>query len=46
MVSPTWQDIGMLGAIAVTRTFLTYLLEKDLEKTAGGDLAGMGATAG
>ena len=32
-VSPTWQDIGELGAIAVIRTFLNYFLERDLEKT-------------
>ena len=37
VISPTWQDIGGLGAIAVIRTFLNYFLEKDLEKmeTAG-----------
>lgn len=31
-ISPTWEDIGELGAIAVIRTFLNYFLEKDLEK--------------
>lgn len=31
-VSPTWADIGQLGAIAVIRTFLNYFLEHDLEK--------------
>ena len=31
VVSPTWPDIGKLGAIAVIRTFLNYFLEKDLE---------------
>ena len=31
VVSPTWQDIGGSGAIAVIRTFLNYFLEKDLE---------------
>jgi uncharacterized membrane protein len=31
VVSPTWIDIGTLGAIAVIRTFLNYFLEKDLE---------------
>jgi uncharacterized membrane protein len=31
VVSPTWQDIGQLGAIAVIRTFLNYFLEHDLE---------------
>jgi uncharacterized membrane protein len=31
VVSPTWQDIGELGAIAVIRTFLNFFLEQDLE---------------
>ena len=31
VISPTWQDIGELGAIAVLRTFLNYFLERDLE---------------
>jgi uncharacterized membrane protein len=31
VVSPTWEDIGKLGAIAVIRTFLNYFLERDLE---------------
>jgi len=31
VISPTWQDIGELGAIAVIRTFLKYFLEHDLE---------------
>jgi len=30
-ISPTWIDIGQLGAIAVIRTFLNYFLERDLE---------------
>jgi uncharacterized membrane protein len=30
-VAPTWDDIGRLAAIAVTRTFLSYFLERDLE---------------
>jgi uncharacterized membrane protein len=33
VISPTWQDVGKLGAIAVIRTFLNYFLEKDLETT-------------
>ena len=33
VISPTWQDIGELGAIAAIRTFLNYFLEKDLETT-------------
>jgi uncharacterized membrane protein len=31
-ISPGWNDIAQLGAIAVIRTFLNYFLEKDLEK--------------
>jgi uncharacterized membrane protein len=31
VISPTWQDVGKLGAIAVIRTFLNYFLERDLE---------------
>jgi len=31
-ISPTWTEIGQLGAIAVIRTFLNYFLEKDVEK--------------
>ena len=30
--SPTWQQVGKLGAIAAIRTFLNYFLEKDLEE--------------
>jgi uncharacterized membrane protein len=32
VISPTWEDIGQLGAIAVIRTFLNFFLERDLEK--------------
>lgn len=35
VVSPTWQDIGELGAIAVIRTFLNYFLERDLRESSG-----------
>ena len=31
VISPSWEDIGELGAIAVIRTFLNYFLERDLE---------------
>src|SRR5262245_37733081 len=31
-ISPTWGQIGQLGAIAVIRTFLNHFLEQDLEK--------------
>jgi uncharacterized membrane protein len=29
-LTPTWEDIGRLGAIAVIRTFLNYFLGRDL----------------
>jgi uncharacterized membrane protein len=31
-ISPTWSDIGQLGAIATIRTVLNYFLEKEVEK--------------
>ncbi len=31
-IAPTWTDIGMLGAIAVIRTFLNYFLFHDMER--------------
>lgn len=34
-ITPSWTDIGQLGAIAVIRTFLNYFLTRDLEKMAG-----------
>lgn len=30
-ISPSWDDLGQLGAIAAIRTFLNYFLERDLE---------------
>jgi uncharacterized membrane protein len=42
VVSPEWQDIGELGAIAVIRTFLNYFLEKDLEHAQEQKEAGLG----
>jgi uncharacterized membrane protein len=36
VLSPTWQELGKLGAIAVIRTFLNYFLEKDLESADAG----------
>ena len=32
VISPSWKDIGELGAIAAIRTILNYFLEKDLER--------------
>src|SRR5262245_40789309 len=34
-ISPTWTQIGQLGAIAVIRTFLNHFLEEDLDKYQG-----------
>lgn len=31
-ISPTWTDIGQLGAIAVIRTVLNYFLERDIRE--------------
>lgn len=31
-LSPTWQDIGQLAAIAGIRTFLNFFLERDLDQ--------------
>ena len=31
VVSPTWEEVGKLGAIAAIRTFLNFFLERDLE---------------
>ena len=30
-ISPTWDDIGQLAAIAVIRTFLNFFLERDMK---------------
>ena len=32
VVAPSWDELGRLAAIAAIRTFLSYFLEKDLEK--------------
>lgn len=37
-ITPTWNDIGQLAAIAAIRTGLNYFLERDLESIARGDL--------
>jgi uncharacterized membrane protein len=29
-ISPTWNDIGQLAAVAAIRTFLNYFLERDV----------------
>jgi uncharacterized membrane protein len=33
-IAPTWSDIGQLASIAAIRTFLSYFLDKDIEKVA------------
>ncbi|HEX5084941.1 MAG TPA: DUF1622 domain-containing protein [Blastocatellia bacterium] len=33
-ISPAWEQIGRLAAIAIIRTFLNHFLEKDIEKYA------------
>ena len=32
MVVPGWDDIGRVAAIAVIRTFLTFFLDRDIDK--------------
>jgi uncharacterized membrane protein len=32
LIAPSWDDLGKLAAIAVIRTFLTYFLDRDLDK--------------
>lgn len=34
VISPTWREVGLLGAIALIRTFLNFFLERDLEAAA------------
>jgi uncharacterized membrane protein len=31
-VAPTWEDIGRLAAVAVIRTFLTFFLDRDIDR--------------
>ena len=32
IITPTWQSLGVLGAIVIIRTVLTHFLTKDLKK--------------
>jgi uncharacterized membrane protein len=32
VITPTWESLGILGAIVVIRTVLSYFLTKDLKK--------------
>ena len=34
-IAPTWTALGQLAAIAVIRTFLSFFLERDLERAGG-----------
>ena len=34
VISPTWREVGLPGAIALIRTFLDFFLERDLEAAA------------
>lgn len=45
VISPTWNDIGQLGAIAIIRTFLNYFLERDLDDAASTEAPPRGAGA-
>jgi uncharacterized membrane protein len=45
VISPSWKDIGELGAIAVIRTFLNYFLEQDLEHAESEGEVGSGEKA-
>jgi uncharacterized membrane protein len=40
-VSPSWDDIAMLGAIAAIRTVLNYFLAKEIEKAEEMEKKGM-----
>jgi uncharacterized membrane protein len=37
-IAPTWSEIGRLAAIAGVRTFLSFFLERDMEKHGTGEL--------
>jgi len=36
IITPTWESLGMLGAIVVIRTILSYFLTKDLKDVSKG----------
>jgi uncharacterized membrane protein len=38
-ITPSWNDIGELAAIAAIRTGLNFFLERDIESVSRGDLA-------
>ncbi len=45
-ISPTWDDIGRVGAIAVIRTFLNFFLERDIAEAERHASESRGAAAG
>lgn len=45
-ISPNWNDIGQLAAIAVIRTGLNFFLARDIESVSREELARQPATAG
>lgn len=38
-IAPTWSDIGQLASIAAIRTFLSYFLDKDIEKVSDSSIS-------
>jgi uncharacterized membrane protein len=34
-IAPTWEDLGRLAAVAAIRTFLSYFLDREMERAAG-----------
>ncbi len=36
-IAPTWQDVGLLAAIAVLRTALNFFLEREISREEGRD---------
>ena len=46
-VAPSWDEVGKVGAIALIRTFLTFFLDRDIEKAREmRDVAGSDGTGG
>lgn len=43
-ISPSWNDIGQLAAIASIRTALNYYLEMDIERSARSSETGIGSS--
>jgi len=34
-LAPTWEELGRLAAVAAIRTFLSYFLDREMERAAG-----------